>query len=377
MSRLTQNNAHSPQPSTRASRARRRLTRACRVIALTLLCALPTPRAHAQDSAPGAMRPDGSFFMIRNNGNNMQAFEWISGPAAGVWQIRGQLTGVRTLSKPAGRTPTGGFHFTANSGPNTRPFLMQWEPNRAIPFTVQGVPFNNVAFMSPPSEVMYGNRVLVSAGTGDRDVAGFGFLSERFMWGNTQWVTFPRPFGKLLNMQAPCVLKDGNVIAVDSFGNVVHHWWDTTNNTWNWYNHGPPSRNVKAVSIGGAMPLTNKFFVTSSDGTLRQIFYWNGAWLWHNHGKPFGFNVDSPAVSILDGKLFVRASSGGQSILAQLYWNGSWIWFNHGAPPNTGILSVPATAMGGETVSLLGTDGNYHLCQWNGAAWVWRNIGRP
>lgn len=366
-----------PQSATQRGwrRAISPLTRALRAGALTLLCLLATATGSAQDTAPGAMRPNGNFFMLRPNLNGLEVHEWVNGPGVtGVWAFRGEALGLKPLCPPAGLTSSAGFHFTANNGGSTLPRLFRWEPG--VGFLSAGVPNTHITKLSTPSEVMYGNRVMIVAGEYLRTS---GSLNERFLFGATAWNTFPQPLRREVSFATPCVRADGSVFVVNDHGEVVQMWWNTSNNSWNWYGgHGAPSRSVKAVSIGAAMPATDKVFVTCNDGSLRQIFWWNGAWHWHNHGKPFGYSVDAPAVAVADGKLFVTATSGGDRILAQLYWDGStWIWFSHGAPRGTKIISAPAAAMGGDNVAVLCLDGNYYMTFWTGTTWAWKNTGRP
>jgi hypothetical protein len=335
-------------------------------------------------TAPGAIERDGSFSIISNHTTAMYVRSWDN--QSGTWKPTGfgLFSGILGLSPPASNLSDGGFFVTVRRPwINERPFLAKWVPNGSLgQLTFFGAPPGRPSTMSGPSEVMYGNRVFVAAG---------GVLYERFLWGPVDWHSHGMAFGsKPLRDVTPCVFRDGSIFATTTGGELVQLWWNAGNQTWNWYGHGHPERysifgggGVSAISVGAAMPGSGKVFVTCSDGSLRQVYHDGTTWRWHNHGTPFGWRVDSRAVAILDGKLFVtgRWDSGGtiHRTLLELYWNGSaWIWYDHGTPPGTGLESGAATTMGGDFVAVMGTNGRYYLRDWDPATgnWRWKDCGR-
>ncbi len=339
------------------------------VSALMLLAGSST--SWAQASQPGAMKANGNFFVLKNTGAGLQIREW-NNSGAGAWILRAQYPNA-TGQSLGGLTTSGAFHFTQTLGGN--PVLSRWEPSSSPAY--QGYPTGWPSLLSAPSAVMYGNRVML---------IGDSKLHERFMFGNTTWYTHGMaPGNKPLRNVPPCVLSDGHVFVITAGGEVFQMWWNGANNTWNWLNHGYPKKfnffgkgGVKANSVGAAMPASNKVFVTCADGSLRQIYYDSAHWIWFNHGNPFGYSVDSPAVAVSDGKLFVTGSSNNTRALFQLYWNGTiWVWYNHGTPPGTNIANGTgaAAALGGDNVAVQGANGNFYLLYWNGAIWAWKNIG--
>ena len=335
-------------------------------IALAMPAALP-----AQTPLLGGMRATGNFFLITNFYGNLQIREW-NNAGTGSWSTLAQMPGMTPLSI-GGLTASGGIHFTvANSA---GPVLWRWEPNTAP--VNESRPASAPSSFSAPSAVMYGNRVMLVGG---------GQLHERFMFGNTTWFTHGYPSGNVFNTLRevpPCVLSDGHVFVASNKGEVHQLWWNGTNNTWNWLNHGYPKKfnwfgtgGVKATMVGAAMPLANKVFVTCADGSLRQIYYDGSHWIWYNHGNPFGYSADTPAVAVSNSKLFVTGIWNNNRVLLQLYHNGStWVWYNHGSPPGTNIASGATAAIGGDNVAVAGSDGNFHMLSWIGSTWAWRNLG--
>ena len=322
-------------------------------------------------TAFGAMKTNGNFFVLRNVGSALQVREWDNG--AGTWVQHGQYPGAAGFAL-GGVTPSGGFLFVESNG-GASATLARWEPG-VIPQYL-GYPSGWPATLSGPSAVTYGNRVMV---------VGDGKLHERFLFGSTTWYTHGLAFGtKSIRQAPPCVLSDGSVFVVTTAGELAQMWWNGSNNTWNWYNHGYPKKfnwlgfgGVKAVSVGAAMPGSKKVFVTCGDGSLRQAYYNGSTWVWYNHGKPFSKSVDSPAVAVADGKLFVTASVNGVRDLLQLYWTGSsWAWYDHGHPTgtNTSIGGGALATIGGNNVAVQVASGDYCMLYWNGSAWVWKNVG--
>ena len=233
--------------------------------------------------------------------------------------------------------------------------------------------------MSAPSDVMYGNRVYVIGQAGANSGSNF----ERFDTPNAAWFNFGSPTTSPLRASPPCVLRDGNLFVSNMLGDAWQMWWNTSNNTWNWHNHGRPPNSlfrsaIQVLSIGAAMPGSSKVFTTCSDGTLRQIYYNGSSWIWYNHGNPFGYSADAQAATIAEGKLFVTGSNGGSRALLQLYWNGSiWVWYNHGWPGGTTLLPGVTTTRGANQVVVKASNGNFYETYWTGFAWTWKNLGAP
>lgn len=366
-------------PSVSATRNNANLrTKLFRNLLITTASALMLLGCNSTSSQPevmnanGAMDANGKFFVLKNTGAGLQIREWDNS-GAGAWILRAQYPNTAGQSL-GGLTTSGAFHFTQKIG-GDKPVLSRWEPNS--PPAYQGYPTGWPSLLSAPSAVMYGNRVML---------VGDSKLHERFMFGNTTWYTHGMASGyKPLNNVTPCVLSDGHVFVTTVGGEVFQMWWNGTNSTWNWLNHGHPKKfnyfgngGIKANSVGAAMSASNKVFVTCADGSLRQIYYDGANWIWFNHGKPFGYSADSPAVAISEGKLFVTGSSGNTRSLFQLYWNGTiWVWFNHGTPPGTNIANGTGatTALGGNDVAVQGANGNFYILYYTGSNWAWKNIG--
>lgn len=276
---------------------------------------------------PGAVQADGSFAHLMNMTTSTAVRRWDN---VGTQWVASGITWypALALSPPGDATPTGGFFVTMQeSWIGRKPFLARWEPTGgAGSWSNYGAPPSLPSVLSGPSALMYGNRVMIVGG---------GELYERFLWGAKTW----HPHGKAQNYKplrnvTPCVLRDGSVFVTTQGGEVAQMWWDSAVNQWKWHNHGYPEKanafgmgGVKAVSVGAPMPSTSKVFVTCDDGSLRQIFHDGSGWVWHDHGKPFGWRIDSTAVSISEGKLFVTGSwnSGSNTYrtVLQLYYNGS------------------------------------------------------
>jgi hypothetical protein len=323
----------------------------------------------AQTSEAGAMKTNGNFFVLKSVSGGTSVVEWQE--AANSWQTVGMLAGVDNCTPPRALTSTGGFHTIC---PYAGYFwLLRWEPTS---LTNLGSPGAG-AQISAPSDVMYGNRVYLIVQFG----ANSGSLYERFSPTNSTWLNFGSPTTSPLRASPPCVLADGKLFVSNFLGDLIQLWWNTSNNTWNWYNHGHPSSStfnptIQVLSVGGAMD--SKVFATCSDGTLRQVSWGGSSWDWYNHGNPFGYNVDSPASAIALGKLFVTGNSGGYHVLLQLYWNGSiWVWYNHGWPTGTTLQPGAITTRGANQVVVKATNGNFYETYWTGTAWAWKTLGTP
>jgi hypothetical protein len=327
----------------------------------------------AQTSEAGAMKANGNFFVLKPSSSGISVIEWNE--SASSWQSVGLISGATICSAPRALTSSGGF-YTVCSYFGSQLNLIHWEPNSSV--TNLGSPGTGMQ-MSAPSDVMYGNRVYVIGQAG----ANSGSLFERFYISNWSWFNFGSPTTSPLRASPPAVLRDGNLFVSDMYGDAWQMWWNTSNNTWNWHNHGQPfspyyNPYIKVLSIGAAMPDSSKVFATCSDGTLRQIYYNGSSWIWYNHGNPFGYNVDSQAAAIAEGKLFVTGSSGDYHVLLQLYWNGSmWVWYNHGWPSGTTLLPNATTTRGASQVVLKAINGNFYETYWTGSAWAWKNLGAP
>jgi hypothetical protein len=348
------------------------VSRIARIFATVLALSTFPLALQAQSSAAGAMKANGNFFVLKPNASGIGVFEWQESTSS--WQSVGLIPAATVCSPPRALTSSGGFYIICGYlGGQIN--LIHWEPASVTNLGSPGFGMQ----MSEPSDVMYGNRVYVIG----QDGANSGSLFERFYISNGSWFNFGSPATSPLRASQPAVLRDGSLFVSDIYGNAWQMWWNTSNNTWNWYNHGQPaspflSPYIKVASIGAAMPESGKVFATCSDGTLRQIYYNGSSWVWYNHGNPFGYNVDSQAASIAEGKLFVTGNSGDYHVLLQLYWNGStWVWYNHGWPAGTTLLPSVTTARGTSQVVVKATNGNFYETYWTGSVWAWKNLGAP
>jgi hypothetical protein len=339
------------------------------------------PPVLAATSGPGAMNPFGEFYVLNDSSLGAEVWQFKSTG----WNRVGLIGGakVHSSSTPGGLTNTGGMHVWVENSTTREIALIHWEPTGGVGTSLFLTDIGEGTALSPPSDVMYGNRVYSTAKANSK---AHGVLSESFSNVPGAPVDFELKFGNIvssLKIETPCICHDGNIFATTSSGKLVQMWWNNANRTWNWIDHGVPVKpnrwgnfGVKAVSVGAAMA-GSKVFVTCDDGSLRQL-WWNGSgWRWHNHGRPFGYSVEGRAVAMYDGKLFVRATKGGRTFLCQLYYGqtGIWTWYDHQGP--SGTVGEPVASRWAETVAIKDSVGNFRILSWAGGQWVWNNVGRP
>jgi len=115
----------------------------------------------------------------------------------------------------------------------------------------------------------------------------------------------------------------------------------------------------------------DRFFVRSKDGRLFERRKCAEGWSWRDHGRPDAASrVITSGVAVEPGRVYVRTDTNR---LWERGWDGDrWVWRDCGAPPG-GAASRPTGL--GDSVHLLGGDGNLHL--YDTAARSWRNLGRP
>ncbi|HMN97043.1 MAG TPA: hypothetical protein PKC43_02825 [Phycisphaerales bacterium] len=353
-----------------------------------VLC--PSPSVAQSSSMPGAMKPDGNFFVTTQYVEGPSLATWVWEYNGSAWISAGVIWNSKLYSpgpeRPAAVMPGGtshAFHVTQRN-PANWPQLNRWTPTATGwpgATTYLGAP-SLVVQMSPPSEVMYGNRVYV-VGEGPFNS---GSLYERFSSGSGAWLNFGHPLGRSLRLAAPCVLRDGKLFMASDGGELIEMW--RNGNSWHFSNHGRPLPWLNVELVGAPMPLTDKLFATCSDGTLWQR-YWHGAgWTWFSHQRPApGFLCDSAPVTVFDGKLFVTARHffTGVRRLFELYWNGAgWSWYDHGAPSGTNLLAGAATSTAllpgiSSRIAVKGTNGSFYLRYYDPgtARWLWQSCGSP
>lgn len=358
-------------------------------LAAAVLCAvwsvLGCPPAVAQTSAPGAMKSDGSFFVLKTSPPYHQVWEHTS---TGWVQYHDLVADVHFTSNsdaPRGLTSTGGFHMVGK-GTDGKFRVAHWEPAGGG-VTYELTPPGLYDALSPTSEVMYGNRVYMA---GHSAVNGEGRLVERPTNPASAWgiLASSRPSDAYLSPVRPATSVDGKLYTVSTNGKVYQMWWDGGSSSWQWYNHGVPQKGkvlrwwwqpkqpeVRAVLVGGCTMPGYKVFVTCDDATLREIYY-NGAWQWANHGKPGLYNVDSEPASIRDGSVWVACKNGSSRALFESHWTGSqWVWYSYGAPSGISIVGAPLTYPNLDEVVVKGADGNFYML--TPGTGVWQNLGHP
>lgn len=337
------------------------------------------------------MHVNGNFYVLEEEGNGLRVWEWSFGsrqwttPANSF--IRPRLGfDLRVNSAPSARTSTGGFFVVVDvhdlSGALKARDLVRWEPMRPG-IEIISNPEDATSVITPPREVMLDNRVYVAVqhNSSSSVLREFDGLSRS--WTNHgQDSIRSRPV-----LNAPvCALNHNQMFHVTESGKVMERWF--TGSHFAWGNHDKPSR-ADARFVGAPMP-SNKFFMTNKDGELWQR-YWDGGWHWYNHRYP-AWRVDSPAVAVMDGKLFAVGrwdhSGGTTRVLLQLFYgtDGRWHWFVHGTPPGTNVAvdakgNALATTLGAVqgNVAMRGTDGNFYVAffDWGMSAWTWASCGSP
>ncbi len=350
---------------------RRSARRVLTVTAAAVLAASGTPAQAQTTSAPGAVAPNGNFFVIEDEGQKIRIHEWIDNQWR--WEDHGAFGDHLEFSAPSSLSFTGGFYFTATD-PSNQLRLLSWQPGGTPQMLLPKLGFDNPG---TPSDIMYLNRVFVTSSNN---------LHEYFVRWSAVSTPFPHPMRDKVHAQKPCVMADGHVFVTSSTGKLLQ-LWDQPGKGWTWVDHDYPEPGwfkVRAVFVGAGMP-SNKVFVTCNDGTLRQRWWTGTKWEWHSHGSPFGWRIDSRAAATEDGKLFVTGdwdhAGGNTRTLLQLYYDsvsGQWIWFDHGRPFGISIDEVgAAVAWGGDRAIVKGVDGNFYGCVWNGTMWVWKSYGQP
>ncbi len=352
------------------------------------------PPASAQEtSLPGAVSLDGDFYVLKQEGAHLRVWEWDN--TSNTWVMppsslipSTSVFGIGIDSRPAARTMTGGFHavikekFNFNGG--SKPRLIRWEAAAATPsglVTTLKPDDTSTIMLTEPAGPIFDKRVFTVAGIANPNARSDHLLeadSRSRMWTNHgQESTGGRP-----SRHSPVsVLGPTQFFMAADNGHLVERWF--TGSGWAWGDHGNPARRVDAVHVGAAMP-SGKVFVTCDNGSLWQR-WWSaaGGWQWHNHGIPYGWRVDSTAVAIADGKLFVTGdwdhNGGNTRVLLQLFYSGGiWQWHDHHTPPGTSIAEGgPAAAFGSHHIVVKGTNGRFYMCYWNWAAWVWKDCGSP
>ncbi len=357
-----------------------------------------SPACGQETSLPGAVGPDGNFFVLQEHGNDLQIWEWNNNTH--TWR-QPQLGGIGSItphgvtigSRPAGRTPTGGFHavvkdhFSENSLQGL-PVLIRWEPvsspvGSGVIF--RGFPRNTTTQLSEPSEY-FSNRYICTVEKFSRH----GFTRRSLLQVDTlngTWTEHEAPAKRLRSDTPVSVLNPTQFFMANLSGKLIERWYSRSG--WKWVKNRSPDS--KIVHVGAAMGTSNKVFVTLEDGSLWQR-WWNSSfgWQWHSHGNPFGWHIDSSPVALDDGKLFVTGdwdhAGGNTRTLLQLYYDGSsgqWQWFDHGRPPGTSIaeggVAVNPIGSGGAHVIVKGTDGLFYMCYFdpNVNQWVWKGCGTP
>jgi len=349
--------------------------------------ALSCSGAAVTTSLPGAIGVDGSFYVLQAHDDHLsRVWKWDNG--ADQWQfpplgaIAAPPWGLDLSSRPAGRTSTGGFFAIVKAYSNPSggwaPAMLRWEPGIGMA-SLQPTPASSPNTPPPAPSASVSDRFTYTVVTHNGNEKLFEYDSRTATWTHHA--------GKSPRYDSPvCLLAPSHLFMASDRGHLIERW-KTPSGSWAWGDHANPTNwtlfnRPDAVHVGGAMP-SNKVFVTFSDGSLWQRWWDGGHWRWHPHGIPFGWRVDSPAVAVADGKLFVTGdwdhAGGNTRVLLQLYWNGSsWTWYPHGSPPSTSIAEGGAAAtIGGDHVVVKGTDGNFHMCWWNGSAWAWKNCGAP
>lgn len=362
-----------------------------RLIACLLTIAFVGAAVAQATSFPGAMHTNGNFYILREEGNGLQVWEWNFITRQWTMPQRGFIRpapglDLRVNSGPSARTSTDGFFATVDvhdlRGTLMARDLVHWEPGRPGTQLIQN-PESATAVITAPKDVLLDRRVYVSIqhSGGSSVLREFNAVSRA--WTNHgQDSTRNRPV-----VNAPvCALHQNHIFHVSESGKVMERWF--TGNGFPWGDHGKPSRH-DARYVGAPMP-SNKFFMTNENGELWQR-YWNGGWIWYNHGYP-AWRVDSPAVAVQDGKLFAVGrwdhSGGTTRVLLQLYYGtgGQWTWYVHGTPPRTNVLvdnngNALATTLNAVqgNVAMKGTDGNFYVAyfDWATNAWTWASCGVP